>query len=127
MFELNIKTNKKEEIIDITSKVEDLIKEVKDGVVLVYVPHTTVGITINENTDINVKKDLLKALRHIVPENLGYEHSEGNSSSHIKSTLVGNSVNVIVKNGKLQLGTWGGIMFCEFDGPRERKVYVKVY
>lgn len=127
MFELNIKTNKKEEMIDITSKVEDLIKDVKDGVVLVYVPHTTCCLIINENYDPNIQKDFLKAFNEIVQEgDWLHDKVDGNATSHIKASLLNTSQNIIVKNGKLVLGRWQALMFVELDGPRERKVYVKV-
>lgn len=128
MFELDIKTNHKEEIIDITSRVEDLVKNVKDGVVLVYVPHTTCSLIINENYDPNIQKDFLKALKDIVSCD-GWLHDkvDGNGSSHIKSSILGTSQNIIVKDGKLLLGVWQALMFVELDGPRERKIYVKIH
>ena len=120
---LEIKTSKRNEMIDITSKVESLIES--DGIVTVFVPHTTAAVTINENADPTVKQDVLKKLKELIPKNDDYKHLEGNSDSHLKSILTGSSIQVIVKNGKLQLGTWQGIFFCEFDGPRQRKVWIK--
>ena len=122
--ELSIKTHSRNEMMNITSKVEDFVKNVEEGVVTVFVPHTTAAVTINENADPDVKSDILAYLSKLVPENDRYRHSEGNSDAHIKSSIIGQSLSVIVKNGKLVLGTWQGIYFCEFDGPRQRKVIV---
>jgi secondary thiamine-phosphate synthase enzyme len=114
-------------MIDITAEVQSAVSEagLKDGVCVVFVPHTTAGVTINENADPDVVSDILKTLSQIVPDNNHYAHSEGNSDSHIKASMMGFSAHVIVENGKLQLGTWQGIYFCEFDGPRTRQVWVK--
>ncbi|MFC1454831.1 secondary thiamine-phosphate synthase enzyme YjbQ [Candidatus Undinarchaeota archaeon] len=116
------------EFIDITSKVQvELSKsKIKNGLCHVYCPHTTAGLTINEGADPFVKADILKKLREIVPENDGYEHIEGNSDSHIMSSLVGAEKTIPIKNGKLQLGTWQSLFFTEFDGPRNRKVIITV-
>ncbi|MDN5317146.1 MAG: hypothetical protein PWR08_1271 [Thermoanaerobacterium sp.] len=124
---LKINTHSREVMIDITEEVKSAIKSsgIKDGICTVYVPHTTAGVAINENADPDVKDDIIKGLDEIIP-NIRFKHMEGNSDAHIKSVLVGNSVNLIVENGEIQLGTWQGIYFCEFDGPRNRKVYVKV-
>ena len=92
----------------------------------VYVPHTTAAVTINENADPDVKSDIIKGLESIVPADLDYDHAEGNSPAHIKSSIIGSSVNVLIEDGQLVLGTWQGVYFCEFDGPRSRKVYIKV-
>ena len=115
-------------MIDITSQVRRVISEsgVKNGIVVIYVPHTTAGVTINENADPSVTKDIENTLSKLVPPGKGYLHLEGNADSHIKSTIVGSSINVILEEGSLVLGTWQGIFFCEFDGPRNRKVYVKI-
>ena len=128
-MELLIKSNKKTELIDITAKVEEVIRKanVKKGLCNIYCPHTTAGLIINENADSSVQKDILMKLNKIVSEDSDYTHAEGNSSAHIKSSLVGVSLNVPVENGKLALGTWQGIYFCEFDGPRSRKVIVNFY
>jgi secondary thiamine-phosphate synthase enzyme len=91
----------------------------------VYVPHTTAGVTINENADPSVKEDILMAMEKVVPDSLPYTHAEGNSPAHVKSTLVGSSLSIIIENGELALGTWQGIIFCEFDGPRRRKLYIQ--
>jgi len=121
-------THAKDELIDITSSVKNIItnSQVKKGVCFIYVPHTTAGGTINENADPSVKSDILMALRDIVPDSLPYRHMEGNSPGHVKSTLVGCSASILMNNGSLSLGTWQGIFFCEFDGPRNRKVFVKI-
>ncbi|AXI25576.1 hypothetical protein CFE53_05320 [Methanofervidicoccus sp. A16] len=123
-----IKTSKREEFIDITGYVLQSVREskVKDGIVVVYTPHTTAALTINENADPSVKEDILGFLRRMIPKDGPYTHVEGNSDAHIKSSLLGVSLHLIVSNGKLLLGTWQGIFFCEFDGPRTRRFYVKV-
>lgn len=124
---INIQTNSNEEIVDITQKVNSIISETKinDGICVIYSPHTTAGITINENCDPDVKHDILLSLNNIVKE-LDFKHMEGNSSSHVKTSLMGKSQTLIIENNKLVLGTWDGIYFCEFDGPRSRKVFIKI-
>lgn len=128
MICLDVKTQSKDEFIDITSSVKNVVthSRVKNGVCYVYVPHTTAGVTINENADPSVRSDILLALRDIVPDSLPYKHMEGNSPGHVKSTLVGCSASVLIDDGRLSLGTWQGIFFCEFDGPRNRKVFIKI-
>ncbi len=125
---LRVKTNARTELVDITQGVQRLVTEsgIRSGVCYVYVPHTTAGITINENTDPNVGRDILKELNKVIPFDDAYGHSEGNSAAHIKSTLVGMSKSVLVEDGRLALGTWQAVFFCEFDGPRDRRVMVKV-
>lgn len=123
--EFSIKTNKRNEFLDITSQVEETVKDVKEGTAIVYIPHTTAAVTINENADPDVKSDILKKLSHLIPESDNYQHAEGNSDAHVKASLVGTSETVIIKNGKLVLGTWQGIFFCEFDGPRTRKFIIQ--
>ncbi len=125
---LRVKTNARTELVDITQGVQRLVAEsgTRSGVCYIYVPHTTAGITINENTDPNVGRDILKELNKVIPFDDDYGHSEGNSAAHIKSTLVGMSKSVLVEEGRLALGTWQAVFFCEFDGPRERRVMVKV-
>jgi len=125
--EFTIKTDK-EGIYDITSEVAGVINEskVKEGIVMVYCPHTTASITINENADADVKHDLLLGLRCSYPDNKEFRHNEGNSACHLKSSAFGASETLIVKDGEMILGRWQSIFFCEFDGPRERKYYVKV-
>ena len=127
-MELKVKSGSRTQLIDITSDVQAALREagVRDGLCMIYVPHTTAAVTINENADPTVKADILKILNQVIPFEANYGHMEGNSAAHIKSTLVGASELVAVRNGKLQLGTWQGIFFCEFDGPRRRRVHLHV-
>ena len=125
---ITVKTNQRDEMIDITSEVRNAIGEVtfNQGIVMVYSAHTTAGITINENADPDVKHDMLMRLDEVYPwEHPKYRHAEGNSASHLKTSTVGASQTIIVEEGRLILGTWQGIYFCEFDGPRNRTVYIK--
>lgn len=126
--EFTVATSARDEIIDITDQVTSLIASsgVTDGICKVYVPHTTAAVTINENADPDVKADLLKGLSSMVPEDIGYEHAEGNSPAHIKTSMIGSSEDIIIAGGALVLGTWQGIYFCEFDGPRTRNFFVKI-
>ena len=127
--EFGVRTKSRNQMIDITSQVQAFVSEagISDGEVTVYCPHTTAAITINENADPSVQYDILMTLEELLPQDRpGYRHYEGNSDSHCKSTLVGCSERVLVKNGKLQLGTWQSVFFCEFDGPRSRKYIVQV-
>ncbi|MEN6519554.1 MAG: secondary thiamine-phosphate synthase enzyme YjbQ [Armatimonadota bacterium] len=126
MTSFTVKTNRRVEFIDITDRVAQAIREsgVTDGVATVFVPHTTAGVTINENADPSVVRDIL--LDRLVPADGDYTHSEGNSDAHIKASMMGFSLQVIVENGRPALGTWQGIYFTEFDGPRSRKVWVKL-
>ena len=129
VYEITLKTTGRNQFIDITRQVESIVLQsgVKSGICVIYAPHTTAGITINENADPTVRKDIINALEKLVPwREPFYEHAEGNSAAHIKSSLIGCNQTVIVQNGKLLLGTWQGIYFCEFDGPRTRRVFVKV-
>jgi secondary thiamine-phosphate synthase enzyme len=128
METLTVKTTSRAQFVDITERVREAIgrRSVKDGIAVVHVPHTTAGITINEAADPAVVEDILSSLAGLVPYRSGYRHSEGNSDAHIKSSLMGSSVTVIVSQGAPVLGTWQGIFFCEFDGPRTRKVLVEV-
>ncbi len=125
---LEIKTRRREELVDLTVEIQGIVAQsaVRDGLCVVFVPHTTAGVTLNENADPDVKTDVLAALRQAIPDGLPYRHSEGNSPAHAKASLVSSSVTVIVEEGRLQLGTWQGIQLCEFDGPRTRKVWVKI-
>jgi secondary thiamine-phosphate synthase enzyme len=125
---INIKTGNRIELIDITDKVQAAVvkSKAKDSVCLIFCPHTTAGLTINENADPSVRKDIINAMNKLVPANAGYAHSEGNADSHVKSSIFGQSLTVFVENGKLALGTWQGIYFCEGDGPRTREVWIKV-
>ena len=126
--QIDVRTTRREEMIDITSLVRGAIKKsgIQSGVAWIYVPHTTAGVTIQENADPTVKSDLLAHIARLIPKDGGFQHAEGNADAHIKSSLVGASQAVFIENGKLLLGTWQGIYFCEFDGPRERKVQIKV-
>lgn len=128
MVEYLVKTTKYQEFVDITSIVHEAIRkaDVKDGIVIVFVPHTTAGVTINENADPDVVTDIISGLNKALPVEGSYLHREGNSHAHIKASLMGSSCSIIVENGRLKLGTWQGIYFCEFDGPRKRKVYLKI-
>jgi len=123
----NVATSGKFEFVDITSQVQKTVTEadVSDGFVIVFVSHTTAGITINENADPSVQSDIIGHLDEMVPQSSKFRHAEGNSPAHIKASLMGSSVTVLIDGGKLKLGTWQGIYFCEFDGPRTRKVWLK--
>lgn len=125
-MDIQVKTNSRTQLVDITGEVQTAIREagIRDGLCMIFVPHTTAAVTINENADPTVKDDILKVINKVIPWDDGYRHLEGNSAAHIKSTLVGASELVAVSGGKLQLGTWQGIFFCEFDGPRRRKVHL---
>ena len=125
---ITIKTKARTEFIDITSETQKFIDEteIKNGICFLYVPHTTAGITINEGADPSVVSDIQKTLSKLVPHNMNYSHMEGNSDAHIKSSIVGVSMSVVIDGGKLLLGTWQSIFFCEFDGPRHRRVIVKL-
>ena len=124
-----IKTRSRGEMLEITDRVQRHVtaERIQDGMAIVYVPHTTAAVTINENADPDVKHDMLAKLGEMIPkEESYYDHGEGNSDSHVKTSLVGNSVTVLIEGGKLILGTWQGIQFCEFDGPRTRSYHVKL-
>ena len=125
---ISVKTHSRIDMVDITSSVQKEFSKsgITDGICVVYVPHTTAGITINEGADPAVCRDIMKKLNDLVPPDAGYGHMEGNADSHIKTSIIGSSVTVIVENGRMTLGTWQKIFFCEFDGPRSRKVYVKI-
>jgi len=126
MESFSVGTGKRTEFIDITSEVQGAVSatSMEEGVCIVFVPHTTAGVTVNENADPSVTRDILKELNKIVPFEDGYTHGEGNSAAHIKSSLVGCSATILVRGGRLALGTWQGIYFCEFDGPRSRQIWV---
>jgi secondary thiamine-phosphate synthase enzyme len=125
---IEIKTGARQEFVDLTADVERIVAAsgVASGVCVITAPHTTAGITVNENADPDVRADLAVTLRRVVPDALPYAHVEGNSPAHVKAALVGSSATLIVEGGKLQLGTWQGIFFCEFDGPRARQAWVQV-
>ncbi|MEA1885160.1 MAG: secondary thiamine-phosphate synthase enzyme YjbQ [Thermotogota bacterium] len=125
--ELQVKTTSRSQVVDITLKVQQVIYDsgLQNGVVIVYVPHTTAGVAVNENADPDVKFDFIRKMGDMVPVDSSYKHLEGNSDSHIKTILTNTSQTFFVENGKLMLGTWQGIYFCEYDGPRTRKCWIK--
>lgn len=124
----SVKTREKTELIDITSDINRMVQQsgVDQGLCMLYVPHTTAAVTINESADPSVKSDILMVLNQVIPWEAGYRHLEGNSAAHIKTTLVGSSELIAIENRRLVLGTWQGIFFCEFDGPRHRKLQVRI-
>ena len=126
--ELTVPTHNRTELVDVTSRIAKLVKETKvqNGLLALFVPHTTAAVTINENADPSVQDDLLAELNRLVPFTGPYKHTEGNSAAHVKSTLVGPSQTVFIEDGRLVLGTWQGLYLCEFDGPRTRKIWVKI-
>ena len=126
--EITIKTNTRTQILDITTQVQKVVREsgIIEGLCCVFIPHTTAGVTINENADPSVKQDIVMELNKVIPFDDNYSHSEGNAAAHIKASIIGSSVNIPLKNNNLLLGTWQGICFCEFDGPRQRHFYVKI-
>ncbi len=129
MFEtLEVTTRSRTEFIDITSQVQQIVRKsgIQHGICYLYVPHTTAGVTINENADPSVQKDILMEINKVIPFQDNYSHYEGNSAAHIKSSLVGNSLFIFTEDNALVLGTWQGIYFCEFDGPRRREVHIKI-
>jgi secondary thiamine-phosphate synthase enzyme len=125
---LSVRTSQRAQLVDITRDVQEAVERsgVSDGVATVFVPHTTAGITINENADPDVVRDIVDMLERLVPRDGSYRHAEGNADSHVKASLMGHSVSILIEDGRLVLGTWQGIYFCEFDGPRNRQVYVRV-
>jgi secondary thiamine-phosphate synthase enzyme len=127
MERITLKTTRRQEFLEITPLIEDIVAKsgTKNGICHIYVPHTTCGLTINENADPSVKADILSVLEQLIPENGRYRHSEGNSDAHIKSSIMGHSLSVIIDGGSLRLGTWQGIFLCEFDGPRTRQIWIK--
>ncbi len=128
METLSVSTSERLDLVDITSQVAHEVSKssVDTGTVTIYVPHTTCGVTINESADPDVVRDIKMHLTKLVPKDGGFRHSEGNSDSHIKTSMIGSSENIFIENGKLVLGTWQGIFLCDFDGPRTRKVYIKI-
>jgi secondary thiamine-phosphate synthase enzyme len=129
MKEITVQTNSPTEMIDITELVQAIISDnkIKSGICVVFTPHTTAAVTINENADPDVTHDIINAMRKILPPGIQYKHAEGNSPAHVKSSLVGVSELVLVENGHLVLGKWQAIFFCEFDGPRKRQIIVKLF
>jgi len=128
MYELEINTTKRSQMIDITKRLSTVLHEDKtdNGIMMVFIPHTTAGITINENGDPDVKRDILHQLKEISPQSEEFKHFEGNSDAHVKASLVGASTQVIIKDSELCLGTWQSVYLCEFDGPRRRKIWVHI-
>jgi secondary thiamine-phosphate synthase enzyme len=127
IIQKELKTSQKEEIISITYLVEEGLKKanIKEGQVLIFIPHTTAAVIINEDADPDVRSDILKGLKYFKFESVPFDHNEGNSPAHLKAAIFGSSVQVIISGGKLFLGTWQGIYFCEFDGPRARKIIMR--
>jgi secondary thiamine-phosphate synthase enzyme len=125
---LNVRTGSRIEMVDITAKIQKLVSDsdIKEGICHVFVAHTTAGLTINENADPSVQADILMVLNKIISDREAYRHGEGNSPAHIKASLMGPDLSILVKDGSLLMGTWQGIYLCEFDGPRTRKVHLKI-
>ncbi|HXT75853.1 MAG TPA: secondary thiamine-phosphate synthase enzyme YjbQ [Candidatus Eisenbacteria bacterium] len=125
---LRVKTNRRTQLVDVTQEIEQVVAEsgTKEGVCYVYIPHTTAAVMINEHADPDVASDLEGVFDRLVPHKGPYRHAEGNTDSHAKAIMVGASQVIFIERGKLALGTWQGVFFCEFDGPRERKMWVKV-
>jgi secondary thiamine-phosphate synthase enzyme len=128
MQEIYLQTNSRIEMIDITASVQAVVdkEKISNGFCIVFAPHTTAAITINENADPDVPRDIIAALDKFIPQNANYRHAEGNSPAHVKSSLVGASELVLIQNSRLVLGTWQSIFFCEFDGPRSRKIFLSI-
>lgn len=126
--EIQVKTKTRNDLVDITTQVEKVVEEsgVSEGICVLAVPHTTAAVTVNENADPSVKADIIAKLSELVPTGDRYQHLEGNADAHIKATIVGPSEALLVKGGRLSLGTWQGVFFCEFDGPRTRRVLIRV-
>lgn len=128
IYTFEVKTRSRTELVDITSEVEEVIKKsgIESGVCMLYIPHTTAAITVNENYDPSVGDDISSTLSRLIPHSSHYAHTEGNADAHIKAAIVGSSRTVFFENSKIVFGTWQGIFFCEFDGPRTRKVFIKI-
>ena len=128
VVKISLKTSERNQFIDITNRVMDVVfnSGISSGIAVIYTPHTTAGITINENADPSVRRDIMNFLNKRIPYHGDYKHMEGNADSHIKSSIIGCSETLIIEDGRLLLGTWQGIFFCEFDGPRRREVWVKI-
>lgn len=125
---MSLKTSRRCEFIDITAQMQNMVEKTGTsmGICHAFIPHTTAGITVNENADHSVQDDILRAMDKLIPQDAGYTHYEGNSAAHIKSSLVGNEKTLIIEDGRLKLGTWQGVFFCEFDGPRNRNVWITI-
>jgi secondary thiamine-phosphate synthase enzyme len=128
MKEITVNTSRRTEFVVLDHEVQEAVSDsgIKEGCAILFCPHTTAALTINENADPSVVHDILTSVEKLVPERAGYSHSEGNSDAHIKSSLIGTNLIIPIANGKISLGTWQGIFFCEFDGPRRRKVYIQI-
>ncbi len=126
--ELTVRTHNRIELVDITAQIQKFIRDhkVESGLLVLFVPHTTAAITVNENADPSVQRDILAELNRLIPLAGSYQHTEGNSAAHIKSTVIGPSQTLLIEGGQLALGTWQGLFFCEFDGPRTRKVWIQI-
>jgi secondary thiamine-phosphate synthase enzyme len=126
--EIEVRTKARNELVDITPQVKEVVKEagIAEGICVIAVPHTTAAVTINENADPSVKGDIIAKMGELVPARDRYSHQEGNADAHIKAALIGTSESILVRGGRLALGTWQGVFFCEFDGPRQRQVWVRV-
>jgi secondary thiamine-phosphate synthase enzyme len=126
--ELSIRSERRNQLIDITSGIQKIVDEsgIKEGIAHIFVPHTTAAITINENADPTVQTDIMSFLEKLIPEDANFRHSEGNSDAHIKSSIVGTHAAVFIADGRIVFGTWQGIYFCEFDGPRSRRAIIKI-
>ena len=125
---INVSTHHREEFLDITSQIKDVVKTsgITDGICVIFIPHTTASVTINENADPDVRSDIIAFLNKLIPKNANFDHFEGNSDAHIKSSMMGFSETIIIQNSQLILGTWQGIYFAEFDGPRTRKIHISI-
>ena len=128
IYKIDVMTRTRTEFVDVTSQIQEIIvqSEVKEGICYLYVPHTTAAVTINESADRNVVEDIIFILNKVIPFESKYLHAEGNSAAHIKASIIGPSESIPIENGRLMLGTWQGLFFCEFDGPRRRRMLVKV-
>lgn len=125
---IKIRTTQRIDLVDITARIQSVVNKnkTKEGICFIFCPHTTAGLTINENADPSVREDIIRTLNRLIPEGANYSHREGNADSHIKSSIFGQSLTIFVEDGRLALGTWQGIYFCEGDGPRSREVWVKI-
>lgn len=125
---IEVSTKYAQQLVDVTSMIRERVRRsgVKNGVCFIYVPHTTAGITVNENADPSVARDILHTLDRLIPVDGDYAHLEGNAHAHVKASIVGHSAILLIENGEIVLGTWQGVFLCEFDGPRKRKVLVKI-
>jgi secondary thiamine-phosphate synthase enzyme len=128
VIKLSLPTAKQEEFLDITGRLRSVVREsgVRQGLAILFCPHTTCALTINEHADPDVRADILMALKKIAPDNLPYAHAEGNSPAHVKASLLNQSLTLVIEGGEIQLGTWQGIFLCEFDGPRNRQLWIKL-